>query len=80
MKISLTKKEIDVLADCIEIERTEVYYWTLKYDSDGNPFPKENRKINIERYKILNNLMKKLGNPPDTFPELSIGRETGLIK
>jgi len=61
MKINLTKKEIDILADCVDVERNEVFQWTLRIDNYGNPIPSENRKNNIERYEILNNIMKKLG-------------------
>jgi len=61
MKINLTKKEIDILADCVDVERNEVFQWTLGTDNYGNPIPSENIKYNTERYEILNNIMKKLG-------------------
>ena len=61
MKINLTKKEIDILADCVDVERNEVFQWTTGADTYGNPIPSEYIKSNIERYEILNNIMKKLG-------------------
>ena len=36
MKKKLIKKEIDILADCVDVERNEVFQWTLRTDNYGN--------------------------------------------